>query len=89
MTQPSVATTDRGWTVDDSTFGARLALIRQRMDWNIKEAGDQTGIAPSTWTEWERKGREPSSILASVRQIADRTGCDYFWLLTGERVVAA
>jgi transcriptional regulator with XRE-family HTH domain len=89
MTQASVedATGDRpgrrGWTVDASSFGARLALIRQRMDWNLKEAALACNVPAQSWTNWERKDTDPRALLAVVRQISDRTGCDYLWLLAG------
>jgi transcriptional regulator with XRE-family HTH domain len=77
------AVAGRGWTVDGSTFGARLALIRQRMDWNLKEAADECNVPAASWTNWERKGADPRGLLNIVRQISDRTGCDYLWLLAG------
>lgn len=86
MTQASVepATREgRGWRVDDSSFGARLALIRQRMDWNLKEAALACDVPAASWTNWERRGADPRALLAVVRRIADRTGCDYLWLLVG------
>ena len=78
----------RGWRVDDSTFGARLALIRQRMDWNLQEAALACNVPAASWTNWERKGTDPRALLAVVRQIADRTGCDYLWLLAGPEATA-
>lgn len=49
-TQPVV-----GWRADDSTFGARLALVRQRMGWgNVKEAALACGRAGSDWYAVDR-----------------------------------
>jgi hypothetical protein len=73
-----------GWTADASTFGARLALVRQRMGWgNVKEAAEACGIPAENWRRWERDGREPHRITAIARQISTATGCDYLWLLVG------
>lgn len=83
-------TTDRatqGWVADDSTFGARLALIRQRMHWgNVKEAAVACGLPVESWRSWERDGRVPQRLVEIASIIADRTGCDYGWLLTGPRL---
>ena len=90
-TEPATAerAAARGWTVNDSTFGARLALIRQHMDWNLKEAALACNVPAQTWTNWERKGQDPQRLHAVVRQIADRSGCDYLWLLAGPEGGAA
>jgi len=69
------------WVPQDS-FGARLALIRQRFGWNVSEAAQACGIANATWQKWER-GASPRKIEEKARQIADRCGCDYVWLMVG------
>jgi hypothetical protein len=75
-----------GWVPDDDTFGARLALIRQRMGWgNVKEAALACGLPPESWRTWERDGVEPRGIVQKVALISDRTGCDFDWLLWGRR----
>ncbi len=74
-----------GWTVDDSEFGARLALVRQRMGWNIKEAARECGIPAASWGTWEN-GAMPRRYTEMCRLIADRTGCDYGWLVLGPQV---
>lgn len=72
------------WIPDDSTFGARLALIRQRMGWgNVKEAATACDVATESWRTWERDGVEPRGLNRIARKIADRTGCDYGWLVDG------
>jgi transcriptional regulator with XRE-family HTH domain len=81
MTALPVQTSQRGWTVDDSTFGARLALVRQRMDWNIKEAAEACGVPVASWRSWERAGAEPRRYMEKARMIATRTGCDLVWLV--------
>lgn len=72
----------RGWTVDDSTFGARLALIRQRMRWNIKEAARECGVPAASWGTWE-DGATPRKLVEVSTLIAQRTGCDLGWLIAG------
>jgi hypothetical protein len=82
-----VVSTRTGWTADDSTFGARLALVRQRMGWgNLKQAAVACGVPAESWRRWERDGRSPRDILEIAAIIADRTGCDYGWLLAGGRL---
>jgi len=72
---------------DDSTFGARLALVRQRMGWgNVREAAVACGIPPESWRTWERDNVAPRRVVEMASLIADRTGCDYGWLLAGPRM---
>lgn len=69
---------------DASSFGARLALIRQRMGWgNVKTAAEQCGLPPESWRTWERDGVEPRRLTTIAMTIATRTGCDYLWLVHG------
>lgn len=70
------------WIANDATFGARLALIRQRMAWNQKEAALACGIPQQSWRSWE-SGTMPhgSRYFAVCAQIARATGCDYGWLV--------
>lgn len=75
-----------GWTVDDGTFGARLALVRQKMDWNIKQAARECGLPAASWRAWERDGAEPRRLMEIAAAIADRTGCDYAWLTARPRL---
>jgi transcriptional regulator with XRE-family HTH domain len=82
---PEQASPVVGWTVDDSTFGARLALIRRRMDWNVKQAARECGQSAASWRAWELHDARPRDYLDVCRMIAERTGCDRWWLLTGER----
>lgn len=77
----------RGWTPDDTTFGARLALVRQRMGWgNVKEAAVACQLPVQSWRNWERDGVRPRNIDEIAWTIAERTGCDYGWLLAGSRL---
>lgn len=72
------------WMPDDSTFGARLALVRQRMGWgNIAKAAKECGVPVDSWRNWEVDGREPHRLVTIAMTIATRTGCDYLWLVHG------
>lgn len=80
-------TVTAAWIPDDSTFGARLALIRQRMAWgNVKEAAEACGIPVQSWRTWERDGVEPRGLTRIAERISAATGCDYGWLVDGPRL---
>lgn len=64
------------------TFPARLALVRNRMGWNGKEAALACGLPPQSWRNWE-SGKRPHDYEQVCRAIAARTGCSLMWLLTG------
>lgn len=73
-----------GWTADASTFGARLALIRQRMGWsNVAMAARACGVPVDSWRNWEVDGREPHRLTTIAMTIATTAGCDYLWLVHG------
>lgn len=79
------------WVPDDSTFGARLALLRQAMGWgNVKEAARECGIPTETWRSWESRtdASLPRKAVERVAQIVGVTGVDLDWLLLGRRPVA-
>lgn len=83
-TTPATDAPTQGWTADDSTFGARLALIRQRMGWgNIARAAKECGVPTDSWRNWEVDGREPHRLTTIAMTIATRAGCDYLWLVHG------
>jgi len=72
------------WIPDDSGFGARLALIRQRMGWgNVKEGALACGIPVQSWRTWERDNVLPRNYPQICRQIHEKTGCDLDWLMRG------
>lgn len=74
------------WIPNDRTFGARLALVRQHMGWgNVDRAAEECGIRPNSWRNWERDNRRPMRYDETCALIAARTGCDRYWLMTGER----
>lgn len=73
-----------GWVPDDSTFGMRLAMIRQRMGWtNVKEAARACAIGPESWRRWEAGTYEPRGLVSACMKIAGASGCDYRWLALG------
>ena len=79
------AQTAEAWTADDSTFGARLALVRQRMGWgNVKEAALACGLPVETWRTWERDNVKPRNYTEVCDRIAEHTRCDLGWLLNAD-----
>ena len=73
-----------GFIPDASTFGMRLAMVRQAKGWgNVAEAAKETGIPIASWRNWERDNREPHRLTTIAKQIAAVTGCDYLWLVHG------
>jgi len=95
MTQPPLgnATLAAGelpanWKPDTSAFGARLALIRWQLNYNLKEAAIACGFPPATWTTWETGGTMPRDLVAVTTQIAERTGVDRLWLMLGDEAPA-
>lgn len=72
-----------GWTAAGESFGARLALIRHRMGWNIKEAAVNCAIPPQTWRFWELIGGQPRNLMEVCERISRITRCDSEWLAHG------
>jgi transcriptional regulator with XRE-family HTH domain len=74
----------QGWIPVDDTFGARLALVRQRMGWgNVKEAAMACGVPAGSWRNWERDGRLPRDLAKIAALISGCTGVDCDWLIRG------
>lgn len=71
------------WAPASPNFGARLALIRHYMGWNIKEAAMACGIKPQSWREWELQGRKPRDFEQVCEQVSRHARCDRVWLMTG------
>lgn len=82
-TSTEVQTGGEGWTATDDSFGARLALVRQRMGWNITQAARECGLGSESWRLWEQAGRMPVRLTTICMAIATKTGCDYLWLCHG------
>lgn len=73
------------WIPSSKSFGARLALVRHGMGWNISEAAEACGIPEGNWREWELKGRNPQKLTEIVDKIAAAAlNVDDYWLLTGK-----
>lgn len=79
MTTPETLKPTVGWIPNPDTFGARLALVRQRMGWNIAEAARECGLNGESWRLWEQ-GRIPSRQAEIAQAISERTGADLYWL---------
>lgn len=78
-----------GWVPDLSSFGARLALVRQAMGWgNVKQAAQLCGIPVETWRTWERDGMTPRAYINACMKIAGVTGVDLNWLAVGPQPAA-
>ncbi len=65
------------------TFGARLAIIRWAMRWNLKEAALACNVPQASWREWELFDRAPRNLVEVSAKIAARTGYDDYWIMTG------
>lgn len=74
------------WVPTDETFAARLALVRWRMGWNIKEAALACGVPTASWRLWELEHAQPRRLIEVATLISKRTGCDFGWLLAGSRL---
>lgn len=72
------------WVPTTDTFGARLALVRHQMGWNMAEAAKACGVSESTWGGWERDGRSPHGLAQVAAAIARASGCDDVWLMKGK-----
>lgn len=73
---------EHGW-LPQGTFVERLFLVRAHMGWDKQQAANACGVKVSTWSSWERWGRQPRNYEEVCRQIADASGCDLYWLMTG------
>ena len=74
--------THAGWVPTTESFGARLALTRQALRLNTKQAAEKCDIWPETWRRWER-GHSPREMDVIAHRVADGLGVDYVWLLSG------
>lgn len=71
------------WIPDGGSLGARLALVRHSMNWNLKQAANECRLAMNAWARYEQ-GIQPRDLLGTVDKIVARTGVDRMWLLTGD-----
>lgn len=81
-----VATQTQSWIPNDETFGARLALVRWRMSWNMKEAALAVGVPAASWRLWEVENAQPRNLVEIAERVSNRTGVDFDWLLRGQRI---
>ena len=77
------AVTDDPWVPADS-FGSRLALVRNHLGWNVKEAADACGLNDQSWRNWEA-GKLPRDLIATAEKIASTTNCSMMWLVGGHQ----
>jgi hypothetical protein len=70
------------WIPDLTTFAARLAVVRQGMGWNSKEAALACGLPATSWRNWEA-GKRPHDFAKVCEAIARRTGVPPMWLAFG------
>lgn len=77
------AAVSHDWIPDTSTFGARLALVRWKMGWNLKEAATECNFSQNSWAQWE-DGSMPRNFIEAVNRIVLRTRVNRVWLMTGE-----
>lgn len=70
------------WVPDLTTFAARLAVVRNRMGWNAKEAALACGLPATSWRNWEA-GKRPHDLAEVCTTIARRTGVPAAWLAFG------
>lgn len=80
---PSAVVLDELPWIPQDDFRARLALVRNRMGWNVKDAGELTGVGDVNWRNWER-GKHPRNLEDVCRKIAAACGCSYQWLMLGD-----
>lgn len=86
MSTAVVDTGQDGWIPAD-TFGARCALVRQRMGWNVHEAAEACDLKESTWTGWEA-GASPRNMEQVCRKIARASGISFSYLMLGGSLVS-
>jgi hypothetical protein len=72
-----------GWVPTAGDFSVRLAMVRHMMGWNAKEAALACAIPAGSWRQWETFGSKPRNLAEIADKIADRTGVDAYWLMTG------
>lgn len=70
------------------TFGARLALVRQRLGLNVTQAAALCGVPQASWHTWER-GVQPQRLYDIVDKIVEGTGVERDWLLGGGNLAPA
>lgn len=83
MALTDAATLGEDWVPED-TFGSRLALVRNRFGWNVKEAAEHCDISHQSWRNWE-EGALPRDYIGTCEKISAKVGCSMKWLVGGSR----
>lgn len=83
MTTETAPSSTSPWVPSDETFAARLAMVRHRQGWNMKEAARACGVPAASWRQWEVDEMIPRNQVTVAKQIATVAGCDFQWLLLG------
>lgn len=76
------------WVPDLTAFSTRLAVVRNRMGWNAKEAALACGLPASSWRNWEA-GKRPHDLAMVCNTISRRTGVPATWLAFGPEAMQA
>lgn len=76
------------WVPED-TFASRLALVRNRMGWNVLEAATACEVSDQSWHDWEADKYKPRAMDEVIGRIAKASGCDPVWLMFGNEAVAS
>lgn len=85
MTTPQTSSPEALPWVPEIAFATRLAIVRQHLHWNAKEAALACGFPQASWRSWEVEGRRPHDLERVCQRISERTGVAYVWLMTGMR----
>lgn len=67
------------------TLGSRLASVRQRHGWSVRELSRRSGVSPQAITDSEVGKTEPS--LSSIRRLARALSVSECWLAFGREGV--
>lgn len=68
-------------SIDTSTIGGRIRLVRQKMGVSLAGLGSKIGVSANYVSVIERNAKRPSDDL--LARIADATGTSFNWLKTG------
>jgi transcriptional regulator with XRE-family HTH domain len=66
--------------IDHKAIGWRLAVLRQRLGLDEREAARMAGVTPRIWRKWER-GHEAGT--ESILKICRAFHCSIDWLVIG------
>lgn len=66
------------------TTGERIKQARKQAGMTQKELAKKLGISYVGVSQWENNLRNPKQ--ETIQRIADAIGCDFYWLLWGEKL---